>query len=188
MRRTTALIAAVLALALPAVAGAQSTTDRIYYDCQHSPTGYLTGSYTKAQLRHARDNPPSDIIEYSNCVDVVKQALRDAILSGRGPGKTGGGAGDDGSGPAGAGANGGGGSTGAGGSGGPAVPATPHVGTRAPVALAGVPVQPGAIPEVGRDAHALPTPLVVLLLLLGIGALAPLAASVGQRVIARRRA
>ena len=61
-------------------------------------------------------------------------------------------------------------------------------GSKAPVTLDGSAVQPGAIPAIGRDAHSLPTPLLVFLVLLAVGALAPAATTIGRRVIARHRA
>ncbi len=179
-----ALLAGLTLVLTPALAPA-STTDTIVRDCQHSQTGYLTGAYTKAQLRKALNNLPGDAAEYTGCYDQIKQALRDAELDG-GSGQNGaGGGGGTQSGLVG-GADGGGiGQTPSGGGGGSAAPQ--HVGTRAPVALAGVSVQPGTIPELGRNAHTLPTPLLVLLVLLGVGTLAPVVATIGRRVLARRR-
>jgi hypothetical protein len=181
-----AFLLLALALALPpAPAGANATDDRIIRDCQHSQTGALTGSYSKQELRHAKNNLPGDVLEYSGCFDAIRQAL---LASAGGDG------GADGSGPGGGGTGGiggpgGGGSTGgttAGGGGGP--PATPHTGTEVPVRVAGTPVEPGALPAIGQDAHELPTPLVVLLILLGVAALVPAALTIGRRVVAQRRA
>jgi hypothetical protein len=184
----TTLLACLLALALPAAALANATDDRIVADCQHSQTGELTGSYTKAQLRHAKDNLPSDVLEYSGCYDAINQPL----LASGGGGSSGGngpGGGGGGGGPvaAGAGAPGGGvpGASGAAGAP-PVANATPPASAARPVAVAGAPVAPGALPEIGRDAHRLPTALLVGLVLLGLAALAPAALTIGRRVVARR--
>ena len=49
----------------------------------------------------------------------------------------------------------------------PARPPVPNT----PLDVAGTEVAPGALPEIGRDSHRLPTPLLVLLVLLGLAAL-----------------
>ena len=179
------LLALMLASAAPAAA---STTDDIIRDCQHSPTGELQGTYTRAQLKKAYDNLPGDVREYSSCPDAIHQALLASIAnpSGSGGGPTGGGGG---------GTPGGGDPTGGGSdlTGGGTATTTPTVvprntGSKAPVTLDGGTVQPGSIPSIGRDAHSLPTPLLVLLVLLAVGALAPAATTIGRRVIARCRA
>lgn len=188
----TALVVCLLALAaLPATAGANATDDRIVQDCQHSPTGALTGTYTKAQLRHAKQNLPGDVLEYSGCYDAIQQALL-AAAAGGGSGGDGGSNGGGGVGGIG-GTGGGSGGTGAGGVGAggaasaPAGP--PHRGTEVPVAIAGgTPIEPGELPSIGNDAHELPTALVVMLVLLGLAALTPAALTIGRRVVARRRA
>jgi hypothetical protein len=196
MRRSTtpllALAACLLAfVALPAGATANAMDDRIAKDCQNSQTGALTGSYTKAQLRHARNNLPGDVLEYSGCWDAIQQALR---ATASGDGANGGGTGGDGgfgSSPGGGiGGTSGSGVDGGGAPGGdPSAPApAPHTGTEAPVAIAGTTIQPGRLPSVGQDANALPDPLLALLVLLGLAALAPVALTIGRRVVARRRA
>jgi hypothetical protein len=186
MRRPIPLIVIVLALALPASAlGAGTTSDRIYYDCEHSATGYLTGHYSTRALRDALKNPPADVSEYSGCDDAIRQALlagsrRPGGGAGGGTGASGGGGGNgsgNGSGTSG---------DGSGGAGGPSTP--PHVGTKAPVTLAGTTVRPGAIPSIARDPHGLPTPLVVVLALLGAAVLAAATTTMGRRVVAHRRA
>jgi hypothetical protein len=184
----TATLAVTLALACAAPAAA-STTDRIIHDCLHSPTGALTGTYTRAQLKQALNNVPADASEYSGCHDAISEAL---IALTTNPPPRGGTGGRDGGG-------GGGGSVpgtstpGNGTAGDGAGIATPTVvpkntGSQAPVTLDGAAVQPGAIPAIGRDAHSLPTPLLVFLVLLGVGALGPAATTIGRRVIARHRA
>jgi hypothetical protein len=188
MRRTIPLIATLAAMLMAAEPAGASTTDAIARDCQHSTTGQLTGTYTKAQLRKALHNLPSDVLEYSDCYDQINQAL----LSGGSGGGSHNGSNDG---------NGSGGTTGDtsttpgsgttdGTSGGDTAtpPATPHAGKQQPVEIGGAVVQPGAIPSIGQDAHTLPTPLLIFLVLLGLGALVPLATTIVRRVIARRRA
>jgi hypothetical protein len=193
MRTTfrTAILAMALALALPGAATASSADDRIYRDCEHSPTGYLTGSYTKAQLRDALRNIPSDVAEYSGCHDAIRQALLDGGRGAGGAGGTGGG----GPGAGGIGANGGSGIGGAGtpgsaagGAPGSGATGPPATGSKAPVKLAGEAVEPGVVPSLGKDPSTLPTPLLVLLILLGAGVLALATTTLGRRVVARRRA
>lgn len=193
MRRPTILIAllvAALACTLPATAAAGSVSDRIYADCEHSPTGALTGHYTNAQLRQALKDMPGDVAEYSGCYDAINQAM----LAGRNGGGAGGGLGGSGglsgggaTGDGALGTNGGtaGGSNGAGGYGGPL-----HAGTKAPVQLpdGGGVVRPGAVPTIGRDAHTLPTPLIAFLALIAAALLLPATTTLGRRVVARRRA
>ncbi len=181
-------------LALPATAAhANTTDDRIVNDCGSSADGLLTGSYTKAQLNHALNNLPSDVLEYSGCSDAIKQAMTAGTHGGgnggdtSGGGSTGGGFGDGG------GSGGVGGTSSGGGTSGSTAPdpaavaaARPPPGAEQPVPLAGATIAPGALPEIGRDAHALPTPLLVLLVLLGVAALVPAALTIGRRVVARR--
>jgi hypothetical protein len=188
------LIACLLLLALPAASAyANAADDRIVHDCESSPTGTLTGTYPKAQLNHALHNLPSDVSEYSGCYDAIRQAL----IASAGRGASNGGNGTNGSSAGGIGgsgpnATGGGnalGRTAAGGVGAPATAnAKPPAGAEQPVKLAGVAVAPGALPQLGRDSHRLPTALLVLLVLLGLAALVPSALTIGRRVVARRGA
>jgi len=186
----TTLIACVLLLAIPAAtAWANATDDRIVSDCQNSPTGALRGSYSQQQLNHALHNLPSDINEYSGCSEAIAQAMQ------AGAGHDGGsGGGTDGtrSGGIGGGASGGGsggtgdGGTGASGTGAPAPEAQPPAGAERPVDVAGAAIAPGALPEIGKDSHRLPTGLLVLLVLLGVAALVPATMTIGRRVAGRR--
>lgn len=187
MRRLTILLTVLAALcAFPSTVFALSTTDKIYKDCEYSPTGLLRHTYTKGQLNNALKNPPGDVNEYSGCHDAIRQQLL-------GSGSHTGSGGTNGSGGSGGGAHGGAGGSGSGGSD-PIAHATanppgkPHVGTKAPVQLAGSTIQPGAVPAFGRSGHTLPTPLIVFLVLLGVGALVGTSTTIGRRVVARRRA
>lgn len=189
----TTLIACVLLLAAPATpAWGNDADNRIIDDCQTSPTGALRGSYPQQQLRHALNNLPGDISEYTGCSDAIRQAL---LTSGSGGNSSGGGDGGTGSGGSG-GVDGSGSDGGAGGLGGAgasgatgATPeAPPPAGADRPLAVAGAAVAPGTLPELGHDAHRLPTPLLVLLVLLGVAALVPAALTIGRRVVDHRRA
>lgn len=187
MRRTIPFIA-ILAALLAAGPVAANMTDTIVRDCQRSATGYLTGTYTRAQLIKAKNNLPTDALEYSGCYDQIQQALRDLVSGGgSNDGGTGGSDGTTGGGTMGGGAGDGNPGTGGGGTA-LTPPATPHVGTRDVVEIGGAAVRPGTIPAIGQDAHTLPAPLAIFLVLLGLGALVPTVTTIARRVIARRRA
>jgi hypothetical protein len=65
------LILGALLLALPAPAFA--TADQVVRDCARD--GRLDGDYSNAELRRARDNLPADADEYSDCRDVIANAI-----------------------------------------------------------------------------------------------------------------
>jgi len=187
----TTLLLCLPLLALPAAARANSSDDRIIHDCQNSPTGALTGRYTKAQLNHALHNLPGDVSEYSGCYDAIKAAMN-ATGGGNGRTGTGGnGLGGSGGGLAGGsgGANGGGlgSGTGSGAGSGPIPDNPPPPDAAKPVQVAGATVAPGALPQIGKDAHRLPTALLVPLALLALAALAAAVTTIGRRVVAARR-
>lgn len=187
----TTLIACVLVLALPAAsAWANAADDRIVTDCQNSPTGSLRGSYPPKQLNHALHNLVGDVREYTGCSDAIRQALLASAGGGDGGGGNTNGGGDFG---------GGGASGGAGSSGGSGSPTTGDAGASAPIPdaqppadandavdVAGAAVTPGTLPEIGQDSHRLPTPLLVLLVLVGVAALAAAALTIGRRVVGHR--
>lgn len=220
-----AILLAALALGPAGVAWANAHDNTIAADCSHSSTGLLTHTYPRAELRHALNNLPGDIQQYSGCYDAIKQAL---VQSGRSRpssggstngtssgatnsgGSTGGGGGTSGGSPTGGTASSSGGSTsgaGSAGSGtgspsssgagasagsaasGPATgaPVPSHSGTSAPVRLADTQISPGTLPAISRDGHALPTPVIVFLALLGAGGLVLGGSTIGRRVLARRR-
>jgi hypothetical protein len=189
----TTLVACALLLALPTTtAWANAADDRILTDCQESPNGVLRGRYPLKQLNHALHNIPGDQLEYSGCYDAIKQA-RLAALSGSGNdggnGVAGGGSSGSGTGGTGSSADGGDGSAaGVTGGSGEIPTAPPPPGADRPLDVAGTAVAPGALPELGRDAHRLPTALLVLLVLLGVAALFPAALTIGRRVVGQRGA
>jgi hypothetical protein len=167
------LALACLALGLFAVvpaANAASTT-QILRDC--ADDGVLQGDYTPAELRKARQNIPTDTDEYTDCRDVLARAAAAGVAAK--------GAGASGAGP--------------GGSGGTDAPIDPYTdegraavaeaarqGAPDPLRLGERAVVPGTA---GLSAEAvrneLPTPLVVLLALLGAAALATLTPFVRRR-------
>jgi hypothetical protein len=180
----TTLLTCILLLALPASAAwANSADDRIITDCQNSPTGALRGSYPQQQLRHALHNLPGDVQEYTGCSDAIRQALLSSVGGGGGSG-SGTGAGGSGSGGVGGSTDGSAGTTAAPAGDVPSAPPPP--GADRPQQVAGTAVAPGALPELGHDAHRLPTPLLVLLVLLGLAALVPAALTIGRRVVDHR--
>ncbi|HEV7772166.1 MAG TPA: hypothetical protein VGO48_02620 [Conexibacter sp.] len=188
----TTLIACVLLLALPASAAwANAADDRIIADCQNSPTGALRGSYPQKQLNHALHNLRGDVREYTGCSEAIRQALLTSAGGGDGSGgntgggNTGGGGGTSGSGSSDGGA---GSPTGDTGAGTPVPDAAPPAGADQAVDVAGAEVTPGTLPEIGQDSHRLPTPLLVLLVLVGVAALTAAALTIGRRVVGHRSA
>jgi hypothetical protein len=168
----TALVACLLAVLVSAPAAlADSTRTKILQECQD---GRLTGDYTSRQIRDALNNIPDDIDQYSDCRDV----LRNALLNQAGnSGNNGGGGGTGG----GAGGTGGGGTGGTNGGGEPLTPSTDAdrkaldaaaTSGGQPLQIAGRNVTPG---EAGVR-NSLPTTLIVVLALLAAaaaGAVAP---------------
>lgn len=211
-KRTTLTL--LLALAFSALVAAPASAENpVLADCGSSVTGLLTKTYTKKQLLDARRALDGDGADYSNCSDAIEQQLRQLSNrrdgNGNGNGTGGGGnGGDPGTGGTGTGSGGGlgGGTTGGdglgsgsggtgatGGDGGggataPVPPATSQAGSNAPVQLAGTSVTPSIPATLAREGHALPTSLIVFLVLLGAGALAVAGTTIGRRVLARRRA
>lgn len=177
----TALALALLcALVLPAVAAASAA--QVIKDC--GDDGHLSRRYSQADLRKALADLPTDIDEYTNCRDIIRQAQL---------------------GVAGGGGGGGTGSTGAGGAGGgtalppgtdPLATATPA--ERAafqkavangdePVLLDGRPITAGALGgSAVNNLFDLPAPLLAVLALLAAGSLGGAGVGVRKRVLGRR--
>ncbi len=161
----TALVACLLAVLVGAPAAlADSTRTKILQECQD---GRLTGDYTSRQIRDALNNIPDDIDQYSDCRDVLRNALLNQAGNSGNNGGNGGG---------------GGGGTGGGGDGGDAggQPLTPSTdadrkaldqaatGGGQPLQIAGRNVTPGE----GDLRNSLPTTLIVVLALLAVAATA----------------
>jgi hypothetical protein len=181
------MLTTLLVLATPGSAPAAGLTE----DCQD---GKIDGTYSQAQYQRALSGIATDLDEYSDCRAVIRRAQLAAARRGAG-GQ------DDGSGGGQAGGGGAGG-TGGGGTGGdptntirpdPLEGATAEerralqeavAGGDAPVSVAGGPVRPGD--GTGGASHDVPGPLLVLLVLLGVAAVAGTATVIGPRVRARR--
>jgi hypothetical protein len=155
----------VLTLLVAAPAAVAGTRADIVEDCFDD--GKLDGNYTASQIRDARNNLPADVDQYSDCRDVLARAL-----------------GGSGSRDIGGAGGGGGGALGGGSGGGSAdlKPSGPDEqqaldGARAqadkPVQVGDGTIVPGAAgfgPDAARN--DLPTSLLVVLILLGLAALA----------------
>jgi hypothetical protein len=172
-----AIIALLAVLAAAPAAQADSTRTKILRECQN---GRLTGNYTAKQIRDARNNIPDDLDQYSDCRDVLTQALLNRA----------GGSNDGGSGGGSTGGAGGGG-TGGGGGGGDGPVLTPSTdadrkalqgavaGGDQPLTVAGRRVTPGT------SDNELPTTLLVALILLAAAAATATAPFLRRRVFGR---
>jgi hypothetical protein len=164
-------------LVVPATAGASGRS--VVRDC--TDNGRIDSHHSQSDYKSALGSLPSDVDEYTDCRQIIEQAKRRDASSSSSSGVSGG------SGGSGGGFSGGGGAI----SGGfdsatppPAsnIPASPsesgalaQAATQggAPVAVAGEPITPGGtgITEAAFR-HDVPGPLLVLVVLLGLGALA----------------
>jgi hypothetical protein len=190
MRRAL-LLTALFCLLVPAsaVASTASEGQRLIRDC--SSDGEINGKYSQAAYKYALNHLPSDLAEYTNCADAIRQAQA-AAAGGHGGGS-----------------GGGGGAIGGGGGvppiGGSVAPATPYTGGTTPSEQAaiqaargaggavgiggGAPVTPGGPGITASSVYrALPAPLLALLILLGLGAAAGASYAFRTRVLARRQA
>jgi hypothetical protein len=175
-------ILAVVWLAVPAAAFADGR--RVIRDC--TDDGRLQGHYSQSEYRDALAHMPTDVNEYTDCRDVIRRAQ---LASAAGSGSSKGGSSSGGSAPVSqppapaAGTD-------------PLAAATPTERTGVKKALAGGSgavkvehsfVRPGALGTgTSRAFSDIPTPLLIVLVLLGTGALALVGARVRGRVIARR--
>ena len=170
-----ALACLVLGLIVAVPAANAASTTQILRDC--ADDGVLQGDYKPAELRKARQNIPTDTDEYTDCRDVLARAAAAGVAgSGSGSGGTGG-AGSSENQPL-------------------ESPNTPEgkaaIGKAAgegapdPIRLGGRSVLPGTA-GLSSDAvrNELPTPLIIVLALLGAAALATLSPFVRRNVIAR---
>ena len=170
-----ALACLVLGLIVAVPAANAASTTQILRDC--ADDGVLQGDYKPAELRKARQNIPTDTDEYTDCRDVLARAAAAGVAgSGSGSGGTGG-AGSSENQPL-------------------ESPNTPEgkaaIGKAAgegapdPIRLGGRSVLPGTA-GLSSDAvrNELPTPLIIVLALLGAAALATLSPFFRRQVIAR---
>jgi cobalamin biosynthesis Mg chelatase CobN len=188
MRRLNPLIAILVALivplsgliaAAPAMASAAGT---IYKECEQN--GQITGHFTRAQLKAALNGLPSEVSEYSDCQDLINQALVRASSTGGGnptgsnkghiAGAKGGRGGGPGKGSAGGGKTGSSSTNGRGG----------RSGSGSAVTLAGSDIRPGSTGTSGSSS-SLPVALIVVLILLALTAVSGGVVALRRRVDAR---
>ena len=181
------------------------TVRAILRDCEDD--GSLSGSYRPSELRDAVRNIGTDLDQYSDCRDVINAAVLRAVSRPAGSGGGGGGAGGAAGGGSGAGEGGvtgssglpgGGAGTGADfGGGGLLTPDGPEevaelsrlrAAAPASAVVGGRPVRAGARDLAAIVAHELPTPLLVALALLTLGALVAGLPPIRRRVLDRRAA
>ncbi len=157
------IFALVCALALWMPASAPASGRAVIRDC--TDDGQLSKSYTQKDYRDALAHLPTDVDEYTDCRDVIRRAqLGGANSSKRGPGGPGAAGGGGG--------GGGGGLTQPNGADEQAALARAQKGGGAPIHIGDRTVTPGGSRFTASDVrNALPTPLLVVLLMLGAGAL-----------------
>ena len=182
MRRVHAVLTLLACLLLlPASAGA--TGPSVVRDC--TDNGRIDSPHSQGDYRNALNHLPSDVDEYTDCRQIIENAKRRDAKSGGG-----GGGGNPGGGPTGTAGVSPGGFTPAAGST-PSIPATPAERNAlnnvpstggAPVPVLGEPITPGGsgLTEAAFR-HDVPAPLLVLLVLLGLGALGMTVSSARSR-------
>jgi len=190
MRRLNPLIAILAALIIPigyliAAAPAMAfNVSQIYRDCEDN--GSLSGHYSRAELQAALNDLPSEAAEYSDCQDLIQQALLH-VSSSPGGHHTGSHS-TLGSG----GKNKGGGGNGKGSARGHSAKAQTALGNKARPAgtgsdsagtLAGSGIRPGST---GSGSSSLPVALVIVLILLALTAVSGGAVAIRRRVDARQ--
>jgi hypothetical protein len=170
MRRVLAVPAVLACLLVPATAAHASARD-VVRDC--TDNGRIDNPHSPADYKGALNNLPSDVDEYTDCRQIIEAAQRRDAHRGSAGGttSTGGGGGLPPTLP--------GGGTPSGGSPLPQTPAEKsainQVGRSGggPVTVAGEPIVPGGSGITSSAfRHSLPAPLIALLVLLGLGALA----------------
>src|SRR3954447_16988515 len=197
MRRLLFTLTLTLVLLIPAAAYASGSA--VIRDC--TDDGRLEGHYTQRDLRDALSSIPSDVDEYTDCRDIIRRA---AFSAGAGGGSNSGGS-NGGGGGAGGGSGGGGGGSPGGEFGGfgdsgqsdPNAPLSPdqqktidaaRIGGSGAVRFSdGALVKPGALARRTSDVADVPTPLLVVALLLAAAALTAAIPSFRTRVLARRQ-
>jgi cobalamin biosynthesis Mg chelatase CobN len=188
MRRLKPLIAFLAALIVPlggmvvAAPALAYNVGQVYKQCEDN--GALTGHFSRAELKAALSGLPSEVSEYSDCQDLIQQALVRASSHGGGS--------NTGSSKAHlAGANGkGGGRNGSGGTGATGNSLTKNgrstgKGSDNAVSLAGADVRPGSTGS-GSASSSVPVPLLIVLILLALTALSGGAVALRRRVDARQ--
>jgi hypothetical protein len=179
MRRVIVCITAlVCAFALILPASAPASGRAVIRDC--TDDGQLSKGYTQKEYRDALAHLPTDVDEYTDCRDVIRRAqLGGASGSKNGPGGP--------SGAGGSGGGGGGGLTQASGLAEKTALARAQKGGGAPIHIGGQTVTPGGSRFTAADVrNALPAPVLVVLVMLGAGALVAGGATARNRVGRRK--
>lgn len=181
------VVIALLCLLAPAGAlASKKGGQRIIDQCSRTVTGAIHGHYTQSDYQWALDHLPTDADEYTNCRGDILALQRAAA---GGPRRSGGG---------------GGGSSPGGGAGGPLPtspmpPPSPPTPPTPPAAKApkspgpvnvggGAPITPGG-PGITTTSftHAVPGPMLLVIVLLVLGALTAAGPAIASRVLARRQ-
>jgi hypothetical protein len=194
MRRALPLIAALATLALPALAQAASPAS-VIRDC--TLDGKLDRTYTQKDLRQALAAIPSDVDEYTDCRDIIRNAqLAAATGASSGGGRTTGGGTATGGGTTGTGGTGGGDGTG----GAATSDAAGAFGgfSNVPDAATATPTERAALEQareqvadqdpVEEASVGLPTPLIGALAVGGLALLVFVALDLRRRLVDRRGA
>lgn len=169
---TRLIVVAILAFAVLAPAAGAASRNQIIQDCAD---GSLDGNYKASEMRDARNNLPADVDEYTDCRDLLSRASHKRKSSTA--------------------------ATPEGGAAGPAeialTPANPaeqrallsaRNAAAAPVEVDGQTLVPGAAGFAAEAARRdLPGPVILLLALLGLAALAGVVPAIRRHVLARRK-
>ena len=192
MRRLNLLIALLAALILPlgglmAAAGPAmaSSAGTILKECEDN--GAITGHFSRAELQSALSDLSGEVSEYSDCQDLIQQALVRASSQGGGTSNTGstkahaaGATGKNGGGGSGKGPQ--GGSAGTPGSSNTSNGQPGGKGSNNAVNLAGSSVRPGSTGGTDASSSSLPVALIIVLVLLALTALSGGAVALRRRV------
>jgi hypothetical protein len=176
LRLIVAVAALTLLVAPPAFAW---TVHDVIRDCAEN--GKLTHNYPPSLIRQARNSLPSDVDEYTDCRDLLSNALSSGSGSGdSGGGSSGSGGGTGGGGGGGGGQPGGGGSSSSGSAAPAQTPAAPPSAAElkalneaksdaGSIDVGGTPITPGAAGmTTGAVDNGLPSTLLVVLILLAL--------------------
>ena len=189
LRRTPLLRALILALALCALApvAASASPKQVIKDCVKDSR--LNGDYSQAELRKALARLPTDIDEYTDCRDQIRAAMAGAASQSGRKKRSGGGSGSD-NGGAGTGSSSGSRGSGDGSSSGGATRDLPASGAPSASEQEAIDQARRAAREGSADSGGggIPTSLLVVLIIAGLGALGAGGMALRARGAARRPA
>lgn len=187
MRRTTLAALAALAALASTPASALGASTAVIRDCQD---GKIDGKYSQKEFSQALRNIPTDVDEYTDCRDVIRRAQLGAAGGGSSKGEGTGGAGGAAPPPSSAAANAGKTAAQILEAASPAERAAVNqaTGQAGTVQVGGRSVSPDAtgLSPAGA-ANVVPVPLIVALVLLGLGLALAATQIIRSRVLARRR-